>query len=185
MEDKQIIELLFDRSEQALEAISSKYGRLCYKLAGNILNNAQDCEECVNDAYLGVWNSIPPNRPESLMAYLCRIVRNLSLKKFRYNTADKRNSSMEVAMEELEGCLGSSEDVEQQYEEKELSRTINRFIEKLKQTDRVVFIRRYYFADSYEEIARAAGISEKNVSVKLTRIRSRLREYLQSEGYHI
>lgn len=183
MDDKQIIDLLFERSETALEQISIKYGRLCYKLAGNILNNAEDCEECVNDAYLGVWNSIPPNRPDSLMAYICRIVRNISLKKFRYNTADKRNSNMEIAIDELEGTLSSSHDVEQQVEAKELTQLINRFLSQLKQTDRVVFMRRYYFSDSYEEIAERAGISEKNVSVKLTRLRNKLREFLTAQGY--
>ena len=185
MDDKQIIDLLFARSETALEQISSKYGRLCYKLAGNILGNAQDCEECVNDAYLGVWNSIPPNRPDSLMAYLCRIVRNISLKKFRYNTAEKRNSTMEVAMEELEGTLAATQDVESQVEAGELSHAVNQFLGQLKQTDRVVFMRRYYFSDSYEEIAALTGNSEKNVSVKLTRLRSRLRDYLKSQGFII
>ena len=183
MDDKQIIELLFKRSETALEQLSIKYGRLCYKLAGNILNNAEDCEECVNDAYLGVWNSIPPNRPDSLMAYLCRIVKNISLKKFRYNTADKRNSNMEVAIEELEGVLTASQDVEQQVEAKELTQIINKFLSQLKQTDRVVFMRRYYFSDSYEDIAELTGLSVKNVSVKLTRLRNKLREYLKSQGY--
>ena len=183
MDDKQIIDLLFARSETALEQISSKYGRLCYKLAGNILGNAQDCEECVNDAYLGVWNSIPPNRPDSLMAYLCRIVRNICLKKYRYNSADKRNSQMDVAIEELSGVLSSREDVEGQVEAAELTKIIDQFLAQLKQVDRVVFMRRYYFSDSYEDIARLTGISEKNVSVKLNRVRNKLREHLRSKGY--
>ena len=183
MDDKQIIELLFSRSETALEQISVKYGRLCFKLARNILGNEEDCEECVNDAYLGVWNSIPPNRPDSLMAYLCRIVKNISLKKFRYNTAGKRNSNMEIAIEELEGTLTTAQDVEQQVEAGELTQAINHFLSQLKQTDRVVFMRRYYFSDSYEDIAEATGLSEKNVSVKLTRLRSKLREYLKSQGF--
>ena len=185
MEDQQIIEGLFNRSEEALAQMTAKYERLCYKLAGNILNDAQDCEECVNDAYLGVWNSIPPNRPDSLMAYLCRIVRNLCLKKYRYNTADKRNSQMDVAIEELEGVLSSREDVESQVEASELTETINGFLSQLKQIDRVVFMRRYYFSDSYEEIARRTGISEKNVSVKLNRVRNKMRDFLKARGYVI
>lgn len=185
MEDRQIIEGLFNRSEEALAQMSAKYERLCYKLAGNILKDAQDCEECVNDAYLGVWNSIPPNRPESLMAYLCRIVRNICLKKYRYNTADKRNSQMDVAIEELEGVLSSREDVESQVEASELTEILNGFLSQLKETDRVVFMRRYYFSDSYEDIARQTGISEKNVSVKLTRVRNRMREYLKARGYEV
>lgn len=185
MDDKQIIEGLFNRSEEALTQMSTKYERLCYKLAGNILNNAQDCEECVNDAYLGVWNSIPPNRPDSLMAYLCRIVRNICLKKYRYNTADKRNSQMDVAIEELDGILSSHENVEGQVEAAELTKLIDQFLSQLKQIDRVVFMRRYYFSDSYEDIARLTGISEKNVSVKLNRIRNRLRDHLKSSGYAV
>ncbi len=183
MDDKQIIDGLFNRSEEALAQMSMKYERLCYKLAGNILNNSQDCEECVNDAYMGVWNSIPPNRPDSLMAYLCRIVRNICLKKYRYNSADKRNSQMDVAIEELSGVLSSREDVEGQVEAAELTKIIDQFLAQLKQVDRVVFMRRYYFSDSYEDIARLTGISEKNVSVKLNRVRNKLREHLRSKGY--
>ena len=183
MEDSKIIDQLFDRTESALTEVQNKYGRLCYKLAYNILGNASDTEECVNDAYLGLWNSIPPNRPESLRAYLCRIVRNLSLKKYQYNSAAKRNSSMDVALEELEGCLNSSMDVEKQIVEKELSGEIEKFMSQLKQTDRVIFMRRYYFMDSYADIAAATGMTEKNVSVKLTRIRKKLRDYLVQQNY--
>ena len=185
MEDNMIIEQLFARSESALSELQSKYGRLCFKLAGNILNNSSDAEECVNDAYLGIWNSIPPERPDSLRAYLCTIVRRISLKKFRYNTAEKRSSNMTVAMEELEGCLMSSENVEDQIEGKELTGVIEKFLDQLKTTDRVIFMRRYYFSDPYADIAADTGITEKNVSVRLTRIRSRLREYLKDNGYII
>ena len=185
MEDKQIIEELFNRKEEALSQLDSKYGRLCFSLARNILGNHEDCEECVNDAYLGVWNSIPPNRPESLMAYLCRIVRNLSLKKYRYNTAEKRNSQMDVAIEELSGILPSGEDVEGQVEAGELTKTLDSFLEQLKQLDRVVFMRRYYFSDPYDVIAADTGLTVKNVSVKLTRIRSRLKTYLAERGYAV
>ena len=183
MEDSKIIELLFDRTESALTEVADKYGRLCHKVAYNILGNASDTEECVNDAYLGLWNSIPPNRPESLRAYLCRIVRNLSLKKVQYNTAAKRGSGMDVALEELEGCLNSPMDVEQQIEEQELSAEIENFISRLKPADRVIFMRRYYFMDSYADIAQATGLTEKNVSVRLARIRKKLREYLTQKQY--
>ena len=185
MEDSKIIEELFARSESVLSEIDQKYGRLCHKLANQILNNLSDAQECVNDAYLGVWNSIPPNRPQSFVGYLCRIVRNVSLKRYRYNTAEKRNSQMDVAIEELEGCLSSSDNVEKQIEMAELSQAIDRFLGQLKQSDRVIFLRRYYFSDSYEEIAELAGISEKNVSVRLSRIRNKLRESLKAQGYLI
>ena len=183
MEDSKIIEQLFERSETVLSEIESKYGRLCHKLAYNILGNSSDSEECVNDAFLGVWNSIPPNRPNSLKAYICGIVRNLSLKKYQYNTAAKRNSKMDVALDELEGCLNSSMDVEKQVVQKELSAEIERFMDSLKTTDRVIFMRRYYFMDAYSDIADAVGITEKNVSVRLTRIRAKLREHLMQNGY--
>ena len=183
MEDSRIIEELFARSESVLGEIDRKYGRLCHKLSNNILNNYSDAQECVNDAYLGVWDSIPPNRPQSFVAYLCRIVRNISLKRYRYNTADKRNSQMDVAMEELEGCLSSSEDVEGQIETAELAGAIDRFLGQLKQTDRVLFMRRYYFSDSYGDIAALTGLTEKNVSVRLTRLRTRLKESLKDQGF--
>lgn len=183
MEDEKIIELLFARSESALSELDQKYGRLCHKVAHNILNDYSDTQECVNDAYLGVWNSIPPNRPESLIAYVCRIVRNLSLKRFRYNTAEKRNSQMDVALEELDGCLASSKDVEKEVIGAELTQIIEQFLDQLKPVDRIIFMRRYYFSDSYDTIAQAADITEKNVSVRLTRIRSRLRDYLKAQNY--
>lgn len=183
MEEKRIIELLFDRSEQALTELDTKYGRLCHSLANNILRNPSDSEECVNDAYLGVWNTIPPTRPDSLMAYVCKIVRNLSLKRYQYNTAAKRNSNMDVALEELDGCLAAASDVEQQVETAELTKAIEQFMDQLKQTDRVIFMRRYYFADSYDTIAQITGLSEKNVSVKLARTRSKLRKHLEERGY--
>ena len=105
MDDKQIIRLFFERSEQAIAELSGKYGDLCFKIADNILNDPQDAEECVNDAYLGAWNSIPPQAPDPLRAYICRIVRNLALKKHRANSAAKRGSRFEVSLSELEDCL--------------------------------------------------------------------------------
>ncbi|MCF0228644.1 MAG: sigma-70 family RNA polymerase sigma factor [Parasporobacterium sp.] len=182
MDDKNIIDLFFERSENAIKELEGKYGRLIMSLSRNILNNPSDAEECVNDTYLGVWNSIPPERPDSLTAYVCRIARNLSLKKYQYNTAAKRNSHMDTALEELENTLADSGNVEQEVIQAELAREIERFMDSLKQTDRVVFMRRYYFADSYEAIAEITGISAKNVSVKLARVRGRLKEYLKDRG---
>ena len=183
MEDSYIIDQFFDRSENAIRELDGKYGKLCQKLAFNILNNTSDAEECVNDAYLGIWNSIPPNRPDSLSAYLCGIVRNLCLKRYRYNTAEKRNSTFDVAVSELEGCLASAENVEKQVEAKELTGLIETFMDRQKPVDRVIFMRRYYFSDSYADIAVQTGITEKNVSVRLNRTRGRLREFLKEQGY--
>lgn len=183
MEDKQIISLFFARNEHAIEELAKKYGRLIHQLAGNILRNESDTEECVNDTYLGVWNSIPPNQPESLISYVCRLAKNISIKRYHYNTAQKRNSNYEVALEELEGVLLSTKDVESEIEAAQLTSDIEQFLDSLKQTDRVVFLQRYYFSASYADIASQTGLSEKNVSVKLTRIREKLRNYLKERDY--
>ena len=178
MTDEKIIELLFERSERGIRALEEKYGRVLYTVAYNILNNRQDAEECVNDAYLGAWNAIPPARPEALLAFVCRIVRNLSLKRYEQNTAEKRNSHFDVAMEELDSCLASTATVEGEIEERELGATIEAFLDSLSKENRVIFLRRYWFSDAYADIARRVGLTEKNVSVRLTRIRKQLREYL-------
>jgi RNA polymerase sigma-70 factor (ECF subfamily) len=178
MHDENIIQLFFERSEQAIGELDKKYGRVCHSVAYNILNNRQDAEECVNDAYLGTWNAIPPERPNPLLAFVCKIVRNLSLKRYEQNTAVKRNSRYDVAMEELEGCLASSVTVEEEIEARELTEIIQSFLDSLTKENRVIFLRRYWFSDSYADIARQVGISEKNVSVRLTRLRKDLRKYL-------
>jgi RNA polymerase sigma-70 factor (ECF subfamily) len=178
MHDENIIQLFFERSEQAIGELDKKYGWVCHSVAYNILNNRQDAEECVNDAYLGTWNAIPPERPNPLLAFVCKIVRNLSLKRYEQNTAVKRNSRYDVAMEELEGCLASSVTVEEEIEARELTEIIQSFLDSLTKENRVIFLRRYWFSDSYADIARQVGISEKNVSVRLTRLRKDLRKYL-------
>ena len=182
MDDSKIIALLFARSEQAIDALADKYGKLCYKIADNVLGNSQDAEECVNDAYLGVWNTVPPTHPNPLLAYVCRIVRNLSIKRYRSNTAQKRNSIYDVAISELEGCLATTKTVEEEVEVRELKELLYAFLDSLSKENRVIFVRRYWFTDSYEQIAKRVGMSEKNVSVRLVRIRKQLREYLEERG---
>ena len=176
--DERIIELFFERSEQAIRELDSKYGKLCHTLSYNIVNDRQDAEECVNDAYLGAWNAIPPAKPNPLQAYICRIVRNLSLKRYYRKEAAKRSSAYEVAMEELEPYLSAPDTVEAEIETKELARIIERFLDSLSEENKVIFVRRYWFMDSYAEIAKRVSLSEKNVSVRLTRIRQQLKEYL-------
>lgn len=177
-EDEKIIELFFQRSEQAIGELDKKYGKVFYQLAHNILNNRQDAEECVNDAYMGAWNAIPPARPAPLLTYLCKIVRNLSLKVYYKREAAKRSSVYEVAMQEVEGCLPDRSTAETELEARELARMIESFIDTLTPENRVIFMRRYWFSDSYGDIARRVGLTEKNVSVRLARIRQRMREYL-------
>lgn len=185
MDDKSIIELFFARSEQAIKELDGKYGKTCRRLSYSILNNLQDAEECVSDAYLGTWDAIPPARPDPLLAFLCRIVRNLSVMRYHANTAQKRNCYYKVALDELENCLASHHTVDTEIDEKELIQTIEKFFETLSAENRVIFMRRYWFSDSYAEIAEQTGVSEKNVSVKLTRIRKQLQKYLKERGYEI
>ncbi len=176
--DEKIIELFFSRSEQAINELDMKYGKVFHKTSYNILKNELDAEECVNDAYLGTWNTIPPTKPNSLLAYVCQIVRNVSLKRYYIKKAIKRNSTYDIAMEELDACLSSPNTVEDEITTKELARIIENFLDTLSTENRVIFLQRYWFSDSYSDIAKKVGISEKSVSVRLARIRKRMREYL-------
>ena len=182
MEDTQIIELFFARDQQAITELDNKYGSVCHKLSYQILNNQLDAEECVNDAYLGTWNAIPPARPNPLLTFLCKIVRNLSIKRYHANTAIKRNSLYDVALSEVERDVTAPDTVEGEVEAKALARFIEAFLDSLSIENRVIFMRRYWFSDSYEEIAKRVGITEKNVSVRLTRLRRQLKEHLAKEG---
>lgn len=182
MEDREIIKLFQMRSEQAIDELARKYGAACTQVAHNILNDRQDAEECVNDAYLGAWNTIPPEEPNPLAAYVYRIVRNLALKRYHANTAAKRNSVYDVALEELEGCLPCRDTVEGAYQAQELAQAIDRFLQQTDQDSRALFVRRYWYADSIGELARRFRTSPHNVSVRLHRIRGRLKKFLIGEG---
>jgi len=182
MVEEEIVELFFERSEQAIKELDAKYGHMCHKISNNILNNHLDAEECVNDAYLAIWNAIPPARPKPLVTFLCKIVRNISLKRYEFNTAIKRNSTYDVVMEELKDSLSSVDTTENEYEAKELTRIIEGFLDSLSATNRVIFLRRYWFADTYSDIAKRVGITEKNVSVRLTRTRKEMQKYLLEKG---
>lgn len=185
MEDDKIIELFFERSEQAIKELSNKYGHICERVADNILNNRSDSEECVNDAYLGVWNTIPPQKPNPLLSYVCRIVRNTALKRYHSNTAQKRNSTYDIALDEIAECFSSSTSVEDEAEANEVAAIINAFLEALDEKSRIMFVRRYYYADSIEEIAGLFNTSRHYVSVKLSRIRKALKKHLINEGVYI
>ena len=177
MNDRQIVSLFYERSEQAITELSEKYGKLCFKIANNILSNLQDAEECVNDAYLIAWNIIPPQNPNPLRPYICRIVRNVSLKKLRTNSAIKRKSNYEISLSELGDCIP----VNSSYDDlsvKELTAQINEFLSTLERNDRVMFLKRYWFSEPLSEIAQMLGITEHNVSVRLSRIRGKLRKFL-------
>lgn len=181
MEDRQITELFFERSEQAVFELSEKYGKLCRRIALNILGDPQDAEECVNEALLAVWNNVPPERPDPLRSYVCRIVRNIALKRYKANTAAKRNSAFDLSYDELADCL-PVHTIDDALDSAEMAESIDHFLGALDPVNRAVFLRRYWFCDSISDIAGDLGITEHNVSVRLSRIRSKLRKHLKTEG---
>ncbi len=185
MDDSAIIDLFFERSEQAVEELDRQYGALLRKTAGNILGSPQDTEECVNDAYLGVWNSIPPQRPAPLASYVCRIVRNLAISRLRRESAAKRNGSFELVLDELAELVPSAGNVERDYEYKELVQTLNLFLATLNYDDRFLFVRRYWYAEAVKDIAAAMRRKESWVSLRLFRLREKLRKTLTKEGFSV
>ena len=178
IDDEKIIEMFFGRDQQAIRELDNKYGKVCYKLSYNIVNSRQDAEECVNDAYLGAWNAIPPVHPNPLLSYIVKIVRNISLKIYWGKETSKRNSQYKIALEEIEGCIADQKSVEDEIEARELAHIIEEFLDTLTAKERVIFMRRYAYADTYADIAKRVGISEKNVSVRLTLIRQKLKLHL-------
>lgn len=181
-DDEKIIDLFFERDQQGIRELDMKYGKICHNLSYNIVNNRQDAEECVNDAYLGAWNAIPPERPNPLLSYMVKIVRNLSLKTYWKKEAAKRNSIYTIAMQEIEACIAGQKTVEDEVEARELARIIESFLDTLAVKERVIFMRRYAYIDTYADIAKRVGISEKNVSVRLTLIRQKMKQYLTERG---
>lgn len=184
MEDLQIIDLFFARNEQAIRETDAKYGRLCFSVANKILESNEDSEECVNDTWLRAWDEIPPTRPNHLSAFLCKITRILSLKKLEFSSAMKRTSSIVVSFEELEGVL-QDERIAPVTEAAELGSLISDFLRREKTDARNVFLRKYLFFDTVEEIAEHFGMNENTVKSMLFRTRNRLREYLRKEGIEV
>ena len=183
MDDKTIIELFFERDEAALTEVKDKYGKLCYKISGNILKSEEDIEECISDAYFALWNSIPPENPSHLPSYICRILKNLCLNKAKYNSAEKRRDSFTLSLEELSECLSDS-GAEQEINSSELGDAISRFLQTQKRTSRIVFIRRYWYSDSVRDIALRYGMNEITVRSLLHRTRKKLKDFLMKEGYY-
>ncbi len=184
--DQKIIELLFERSESVLGNIEEIYGRLCHHIAMNILSSSSDAEECVNDAYFKIWNTIPPQRPESFKAYLLKTVKNISLNRAKYNLADKRMSNFAVSADELEGILSDSSDLPFGISERNrLGEEINKFLDTLDETSRILFVRRYWYGDSLSYLAEITGYNENNISQKLFTVRSKLKKHLSKGGFYI
>ncbi len=182
MEDSQIISLFFERSEQAIEELDRKHGPAVKRAAANILNDRLDVEECVSDTYLRTWNSIPPQAPDPLASYVCRIAHNLAIDRYHANTAQKRSGKYELVLDEIEECIPSGVSVETELEAKELGASINRFLGTLSRDDRFLFVRRYWYADPVRELAALTHSSPNRVSVRLFRLREKLRKTLTKEG---
>lgn len=183
MDDDKIIELYFERSEQAIRETDAKYGGYCYSIAYNILSDQEDAEESLSDTYLAAWNSMPNQRPAALAAFLVKITRNISIDRWRKHHAAKRgNGRTEMALEELSECVSGTESAEETAVRKEKLVCLNRFLDTLKETERSVFLCRYWYMDTIDEIAKKSGFSVSKVKSMLFRIRKRLHAYLTKEG---
>ena len=182
MQDSEIIELFWQRDQDAIVQTDLAYGAMCKSLSRRILRNSADAEECVNDSYYRLWDCIPPERPQALGAYLARIVRNISLDRLRELGAIKRGGGMvATALDEL-GSVSSPDDAESLLAAKELGQAVDRFLRTQPERNRNVFLRRYFYFESRLEIADRYGLSAAQVSVILSRTRNRLRKYLKQEG---
>lgn len=184
MDDSSIIELYFGRDEQAIRETAAKYGGLCFRVANNILGCREDAEESVNDAYLAVWNAIPPAKPDSLRAFVCKVVRNRALKRLEYNTAKKRLSGTLIPFAELEEMLTDGSHPPDVSAE-ELGKLIGIFLKTQSADARCVFVRRYWYFDKVSDIAKRYSFGESKVKTLLSRTRSRLKKFLIEEGYDI
>ena len=184
MDDMRIIELYFERNEQAIKETDLKYGKLCHSIAYNILNNREDSEECVNDTYVGVWNAIPPTRPNNFIAFICRITRNLSLKRLEFIKREKRSADVLLSFEELAAVL-PDERYAPNISDEDIGRVISKFLRNEKEDAKNVFIRKYYFFDSIGEIAKRYSFTESKVKNMLFYTRNKLKDYLIKEGVEI
>ena len=185
MEDAQIIDLYWQRDEEAIRATDGKYGPFCHRLAMNILHSFQDSEECVSDTYSRCWDTMPPQRPNSLRAYLGAIVRNLSISRYRSAHAQKRSGGMEVLLSELEGCVPAPESVQRTVEAAELSELISGWLEGLGAEDRALFSRRYWNGDAVKTLSGELGVRPNALTKRLLRLRESLRLTLEREGISV
>lgn len=181
MNDKDIVQLFFERSQQAITELSQKYGKLCFHIALNILKCNEDAEECENDTYLRTWNNIPPDDPMCLKAYVSRIVRNLALSKYRYNHRQMRDSHLQVYLSELQDCIPASQNVEASADDT-VNSAIQAFLSTQDLAARVLFIQRYFYMESISVLSKRFGLKESNISTKLNRTRAKLKRYLEKEG---
>lgn len=186
MDDARIVQLYWDRNEQAIPATADKYGNYCTSIAKNILGNREDAEECVNDTYLKAWNSMPPHKPNTLSTFLGKIVRNLSFNRYKHNTADKRGGGqVTVVLDEIAELVSDTDSVEQEIDRKELVKAIDEFLDRLPADKENIFVCRYWYFDSISDIASRFRMTENNVSVTLNRLRLKLHNYLLERGFEL
>lgn len=185
MDDNKIVELYWERREEAIKETALKYGRLCTHIAKNILLSCEDSEECVNDTYFAVWNAIPNERPNRFSAFISRITRNLALKKYEYISAAKRNPIAITSLEELGDCVSGTESPESEIESRRIEITIDKFLWRQSEEKRTVFIRRYWYFDSIENICENTGFTQSKVKSMLYEMRRKLRKYLESEDIEV
>lgn len=186
MEDNEIVELYFSRNDRATLATAEKYGGYCMAIAKNILGCSEDAEECVNDTYLRAWNTIPPHQPRELRAFLGKITRNLAFNRYKSARAEKRGGGeIALVLDELSECVSGSEDVNGEIDRKELIKELDLFVSGLSEQKRSIFIRRYWYADSVEDIAKEHKITRAAAAKTLERLRRQLSEYLKERGFDI
>ena len=184
MDDSRIVELYWQRNADAIKETDRKYGAYCFSVADNILHNKEDSEECVNDTWLNAWNAIPPHKPVKLQMFLAKITRNLSFNRYNARSAEKRGGGeVALVLDELAECLAGETNVEREYEAKELGQCIRCFVRALPEREGNVFVRRYFFTESVEQIAKRYGLTGNNVMVILSRTRKKLKTHLVKEGF--
>ena len=184
MDDKQIINLFFQRDEDAIKVVDEKYGSKLNALAANILQSREDGLECVNDTYMKAWNAIPPARPEYLFAFLATTVRNIAIDMIRKNNADKRQGKVTELTKELEECIGDG-GLQTHLDKEDIGEMLSHFLETVDKNKRIIFLRRYWYSDSIKDISERMQMSESAVKVTLHRTRKELRKYLESEGLYL
>jgi len=186
VEDKQIIDLYWVRSETAISETANRYGRYCHSIAFNILHSHEDSEECVNDTFFHAWKTMPPQRPNKLSAFLGTITRNLSLNKWEQYSTEKRGlGQVPLALEELQDCIPALENVEQVADDLTLTEILNHFLSTLPKDRRKIFMRRYWYMCSIKEIAKGYSMSESKVKMSLLRSRNELKQLLEKEGFNL
>ena len=184
MDDRKIVGLYLKRDEKAISETSSKYGKYLYCISFRIVSDEQDAEECVNDTYISIWNSIPPHRPANLSTFSGKIVRRISIDLIRKKNAQKRGGNeIFLALDELDECVSGSEDVPSEAEKHELKKLIDKFLSALSSDERQVFMLRYWYLSPVSEISEKTGFSESKIKSMLNRTRNKLRTLLEKEGF--